>query len=71
VKRQLSAVALTVGFGLGRSKMLYLSTENDGSLAKVNVEAADRELIMIQLRKSKPGGCITMSFDVIYLGFYD
>jgi hypothetical protein len=29
VKRQLSAVAQTVGFGLGRSKILYLSTGID------------------------------------------
>jgi len=29
VKRQLSAVAQTVGFGLRRSKMLYLSTGID------------------------------------------
>ena len=29
VKRQLSAVAETVGFGPGKSKMLYLSIEID------------------------------------------
>jgi hypothetical protein len=28
-KRQFSAVDKTVGFGLGRSKMLYFSTEID------------------------------------------